>query len=206
MNPEQIPPQQPQPPAQPTPPPAPVLPSPPLSPVAPPPPAATIAKPKRGFKLALLVIVPIGLVLLMIIYAFATTSQKAAESSFVTEPVAEQATAMDSYAHDTAQKNEAANMTSSINEYIANNNGKLPANSAELQSALVDYFPATDSEYALSFKSSYSTADLPKDTYELYYFGGYTCDDNKTVRAGSSRQFTIVYASVDGTQRCMANT
>lgn len=206
MNPQQIPPQQPPPSGQPTQPSPPLPPSPELPQIAPPPPSTSITKPNRRFKLASLAVVPIGFVVFMILYALAAAPQKIAESSSDVEPTTQQAmTSENSYAQNTAQKNEAANMTASISEYITNNNGKLPANSTQLESALMSYASARDSEYTLTYKSSYSAADLPKDAYELYYFGGYTCDNNETVRTGSSRQFTIVYATVDGTQRCMTN-
>lgn len=104
---------------------------------------------------------------------------------------------------NTQRRDEVSTIAAAVNEYVTNNNGKLPgvwdATDAEFQSASGDadgsgtepklsFYTAADLAMATSVPGSLPAADADK----VYIYTNAKCDDNTPV-AGTSRQFVAYF-------------
>lgn len=148
-----------------------------------------------------LTVIPMLIVVVSIVLVLSTHPQKVQNTSQRTATGEASDNYLSGQAKKTEQKNDILNIITSINEYIANSNGKLPGSYAELQSAV----ESAGTLYTPAYKEAYTPSDVPASEYDLYYYGGYTCDGDVPPVTGALRQFAIVYRTPDGELQCLAN-
>lgn len=103
--------------------------------------------------------------------------------------------------NDNLRMNDAARLAAAVNNYLANNNGKLPTLD-QLDSTFVSGYlekgfkdPSTDKQYVF-------VASDPKSG-EMQYQTAASCDTNNGIVAGTKREAAIRIKLSDGGYRCV---